>query len=86
MISPTISDLGLLIPELILVVMALALILAARRIRRSNVAVVGTVLAALAAGATDRIVVVDARGSVDEVQQRLRQVLAAHLQLPMSPS
>ena len=48
--SPTISDLTLLIPELILVVMALTLILAARRIRRSNVAVVGTVLAALAAG------------------------------------
>ena len=47
--SPTIADLGLLIPELILVVMALALILAARRIRRAPVAVVGTVLAALAA-------------------------------------
>ena len=47
--SPTISDLVLLIPELILVVMALTLILAARRIRRSNVAVVGTVLAAVAA-------------------------------------
>ena len=45
----TTSDLALLIPELILVGMALALILAARRIQRSPVAVVGTVLAALAA-------------------------------------
>ena len=43
--SPTISDLRLLIPELILVVMALTLILAARRIKRSPVAVVGTVVA-----------------------------------------
>ncbi len=47
--SPTVSDLALLVPELILVVMALALILAARRIQRAPVAVVGTVLAALAA-------------------------------------
>ena len=45
----TTSDLILLVPELILVGMALALILAARRIRRGPVAVVGTVLAALAA-------------------------------------
>ena len=45
----TISDLALLVPELILVGMALALILAARRIQRTPVAVVGTVLAALAA-------------------------------------
>ena len=43
------SDLRLLVPELILVVMALALILAARRIQRAPVAVVGTVLAAVAA-------------------------------------
>src|SRR5260370_6540889 len=43
------SDLALLIPELILVGMALALILAARRIQRTPVAVVGTVLAAMAA-------------------------------------
>ncbi len=43
------SDLALLIPELILVGMALALILVARRIQRTPVAVVGTVLAALAA-------------------------------------
>jgi NADH-quinone oxidoreductase subunit N len=42
------SDLALLFPELILVGMALALILAARRIRKSHVAVVGTVLAAMA--------------------------------------
>ena len=47
--SPTMSDLRLLVPELILVVMALALILAARRIQRAPVAVVGTVLAAVAA-------------------------------------
>ena len=45
----TISDLALLIPELILVGTALALILAARRIQRSPVALVGTVVAALAA-------------------------------------
>ena len=45
----TTSDLVLLVPELILVGMALALILVARRIRRGPVAVVGTVLAALAA-------------------------------------
>ncbi|HEY7680801.1 MAG TPA: NADH-quinone oxidoreductase subunit N [Terriglobia bacterium] len=43
------SDLALLVPELILVGMALALILAARRIRRTPVAGVATVLAALAA-------------------------------------
>ncbi len=47
----TASDLALLIPELILVVMALALILAARRIQRTPVATVGTVVAALAAAA-----------------------------------
>ncbi len=46
----TVSDLALLIPELILVGSALALILAARRIQRSPVAMVATVLAALAAG------------------------------------
>ncbi len=45
----TLSDLALLVPELILVGMALALILAARRIQRTPVAVAGTVLAALAA-------------------------------------
>ena len=49
MIGATLSDLGLLVPELILVGMASALILAARRIQRAPVAVVGTVLAALAA-------------------------------------
>ena len=43
------SDLVLVVPELILVGMALALILVARRIRRAPVAVAGTVLAALAA-------------------------------------
>ena len=46
----TLSDLALLVPELILVGMALALILTARRIRNTPVAVIGTVLAALAAG------------------------------------
>jgi NADH-quinone oxidoreductase subunit N len=43
------SDLALLVPELILAGMALALILAARRIQETPVAVVGTVLAAMAA-------------------------------------
>jgi NADH-quinone oxidoreductase subunit N len=43
------SDLALLVPELILAGMALALILAARRIQRTPVALVGTVLAAMAA-------------------------------------
>ncbi|MEE8369106.1 MAG: NADH-quinone oxidoreductase subunit N, partial [Thermoanaerobaculia bacterium] len=47
--SVVLSDLALVVPELILVGMALALILLARRIRRGPVAVVGTVLAALAA-------------------------------------
>ena len=47
----TTADLALVIPELILVGMALTLILAARRIQRSPVATVGTVLAALAAAA-----------------------------------
>ena len=45
----TVSDLALLVPELILVGVALALLLAARRIRRAPAAAVGTVLAALAA-------------------------------------
>ena len=48
--SVTISDLVLLVPELILVVLTLGIILAARRIQRGPVAVVGTVIAALAAG------------------------------------
>lgn len=43
------SDLALLVPELILAGMALALILVARRIRGTSVAVAGTVLAAIAA-------------------------------------
>jgi len=43
------ADLMLLLPELILVCMALALILVARRIRQAPLAGVGTVLAALAA-------------------------------------
>jgi len=47
--SATVSDLALVIPELILVGMALALILAARRIQGAPVAAAGTVLAALAA-------------------------------------
>ena len=47
--AATLSDLALLIPELILVGMALALILAARRIQTTPLAAVGTVLAALAA-------------------------------------
>ena len=45
----TTSDLALLVPELILVGMALVLILSARRIQGLPWAVVGTVLAALAA-------------------------------------
>ena len=44
------SDLALIVPEMILVGMAAALLLAARRIQRTPVAAVGTVLAALAAG------------------------------------
>ena len=47
--AATLSDLALLVPELILVSMALVLILAARRIQRTPLAAVGTVLAALAA-------------------------------------
>jgi NADH-quinone oxidoreductase subunit N len=43
------SDLSLLLPELILVGMALALILTARRIQKTPVASVGTVFAAMAA-------------------------------------
>ncbi len=49
MTTVTLSDVALLIPELILVGMALALILAARRIQTTPLAAVGTVLAALAA-------------------------------------
>jgi len=45
----TVSDLALVIPELILIVTALALILLAPRIRQGSAAAVGTVLAALAA-------------------------------------
>jgi NADH-quinone oxidoreductase subunit N len=48
---PTTADLTLLVPELILVGMALVLILAARRIQTTPFALVGTVVAALAAAA-----------------------------------
>ena len=44
-----VKDLALLLPELILVGTALALILVARRVQRARVATAGTVLAALAA-------------------------------------
>ncbi len=47
--GPSAADLALLIPELIFVVAALVLMLAARRIRRGQVASVGTVVAALVA-------------------------------------
>ena len=47
--GPSTSDLALLIPELILVGMALVLILAARRIQQAPVAAAGTVVAAVAA-------------------------------------
>jgi len=47
--GPTTSDLALVIPELILVGMALALILGGRRIQTTPVALIGTVLAAVAA-------------------------------------
>src|SRR5216684_4175483 len=47
--SDHMSDLALLVPELILTGMALALILTARRIQKTPVPVVGTVLAAMAA-------------------------------------
>ena len=50
--GPSMSDVRLLIPELILVGAALSLLLVARRIRRSPVAAVVTVLAAVAAGVT----------------------------------
>ncbi len=43
------TDLALLLPELILVGTALVLILSARRIRNAQLAVAGTVLASLAA-------------------------------------
>ena len=43
------TDLALLTPELILASIAMALILAARRIQNTSVAVVGTALAAVAA-------------------------------------
>ncbi len=46
----TLSDLALLVPELILVGMALVLILVARRIQKTQAAAIGTVLAALSAG------------------------------------
>jgi len=49
MTGPISADLALLVPELILVSVALALILAARRIQGSQIAVAATVLAALAA-------------------------------------
>ncbi len=49
--AATLADLGLLVPELILVGMALVLILTARRIQKTPVAAVGTVAAALAAAA-----------------------------------
>jgi len=47
--GPTAADVTLLIPELILVSVALVLLLAARRIREGQLASVGTVVAALAA-------------------------------------
>ena len=47
--GPTLADVGLLIPELILVGTALVLMLAARRIQAGPVAVIGTLVAALAA-------------------------------------
>ena len=47
--AATLADLALLVPELILVGMALVLILTARRIQKTPAAAVGTVLAALAA-------------------------------------
>ncbi len=53
----TTADLALLVPELILVGMALALILAARRIQRTPLALIGTILAALAAALASTCVV-----------------------------
>ena len=52
MTSVPITDIALLIPELILVGMALLLLLFASRIRTATVATAGTVLAALAAALT----------------------------------
>jgi NADH-quinone oxidoreductase subunit N len=48
--GPSAADLSLLVPEMILVVAVLVLMLLARRIRQGQVATVGTVIAALAAG------------------------------------
>ena len=45
----TLADVGLLVPELILVVTAIGLLLAARWIQRTQVAVLATVLATVAA-------------------------------------
>ena len=47
--GPSVADMALLAPELILVGIALVLVVAARRFRSSAVPVIATVVAALAA-------------------------------------
>jgi len=82
------ADLALLVPELILVGAALALLLTARRIRRARLAALGTVLAALAAA----VATVWARGpgaatgfggmfAVDGYSQFFKVLIAATLAL-----
>ena len=84
----TTADLALLVPELILVGMALALILAARRIQRTPLALIGTILAALAAALASTCVVPsdDATGfggmiTVDHYSRFFKVLIAAALAL-----
>jgi len=84
----TMADLVLLVPELILVGMALALILAARRIQRTPLALIGTILAALAAALASTCVVPsdDATGfggmiTVDHYSRFFKVLIAAALAL-----
>jgi len=86
--AATLADLALLVPELILVGMALALILTARRIQKTPVAAVGTVLAALAAAvAAGWTLSEDAQTgfsgmiTVDEYSQFFKVLIAATLAL-----
>ncbi len=84
----TLSDVALLVPELILVGMALALIVFARRVRNTSVAGTGTVIAAVAAGISS--VTVLAEGTqigfggmliLDGYSQFFKVVIAATLAL-----
>ena len=82
------SDLSLLVPELILAGMTLALILAARRIQKTSAALVGTVLAAMAAALAAGLVLSggDRTGfggmiAVDGYSQFFKVLIAATLAL-----